>query len=153
MRKILLLTFAFTAIIAFRYNAIAQNAVGIGTTSPNPNSSLTLGQNDKGLQLNRVDTTSLFGSLGVSDHGLIVYDSVRRETFIWTGTKFSKIGGSEAGGEPVGTIMSYAGASIPSGYLLCDGSAISRTTFSDLFAEIGTTWGEGDGSTTFHLPG
>lgn len=40
----------------------------------------------------------------------------------------------------------------PEGYLLCNGQAVSRTTYSALFAEIGTTFGEGDGSTTFNLP-
>jgi microcystin-dependent protein len=41
---------------------------------------------------------------------------------------------------------------IDDGWLLCDGSAVSRTTYADLFAKIGTTWGTGDGSTTFNLP-
>jgi microcystin-dependent protein len=48
--------------------------------------------------------------------------------------------------------MPYAGASAPTGYLLCDGAAISRTTFSALFALVGTTYGAGDGSTTFNIP-
>lgn len=51
-----------------------------------------------------------------------------------------------------GFIMPYAGSSTPSGWLLCDGSAISRTTYADLFAKISTTYGAGDGSTTFNLP-
>lgn len=41
---------------------------------------------------------------------------------------------------------------VPDGFLLCDGQAVSRTTYADLFAAIGTTFGEGDGSTTFNLP-
>ena len=53
---------------------------------------------------------------------------------------------------PPGTIISYAGASLPSGYLWADGSAVSRTTYADLFAAIGTTYGAGNGSTTFNLP-
>ena len=51
-----------------------------------------------------------------------------------------------------GTILKYAGNDIPNGYLLCDGSAVSRTTYSKLFTTIGTTYGEGDGSTTFNIP-
>ena len=51
-----------------------------------------------------------------------------------------------------GIIVAYAKAAIPTGWLLCDGSAISRTTYSKLFATIGTTYGTGDGSTTFNLP-
>jgi microcystin-dependent protein len=56
------------------------------------------------------------------------------------------------GGVPVGSIMSYGGASAPSGWLLCDGSAINRTIYATLFEVIGTTFGEGNGSTTFNLP-
>lgn len=51
-----------------------------------------------------------------------------------------------------GEINFYAGTSAPSGYLLCDGTAISRTTYSTLFGIISTTYGAGDGSTTFNLP-
>jgi len=54
---------------------------------------------------------------------------------------------------PTGTGMLWYGSSDPpSGWLLCDGSAVSRTTYADLFAVLGTTWGVGDGSTTFNLP-
>lgn len=53
---------------------------------------------------------------------------------------------------PAGTVLMHAGASAPTGYLLCDGSAKSRTIYADLFTAIGTTWGVGDGSTTFNLP-
>lgn len=54
--------------------------------------------------------------------------------------------------EPIGTIYAFAGNNIPNGYLPCNGSAISRTTYADLFAVIGTTYGSGDSSTTFNLP-
>ena len=53
---------------------------------------------------------------------------------------------------PIGAIQAYGGASAPTGWLICDGSAVSRTTYSELFAAIGTTYGAGDGSTTFNLP-
>lgn len=52
----------------------------------------------------------------------------------------------------VGEIKPFAGSAIPTGWLLCDGSAVSRTTYSELFTVIGTTYGTGDGSTTFNLP-
>lgn len=51
-----------------------------------------------------------------------------------------------------GMISPYAGASAPAGFLLCDGSAVSRTTYAALFSIISTTYGVGDGSTTFNLP-
>lgn len=52
----------------------------------------------------------------------------------------------------IGAIVAYGGTLPPTGFLLCDGSAVSRVTFSALFAVIGTTYGTGDGSTTFNLP-
>jgi microcystin-dependent protein len=53
---------------------------------------------------------------------------------------------------PAGTILSFAGTAAPTGFLLCHGQAVSRITFADLFSAIGTTFGSGDGSTTFNLP-
>jgi microcystin-dependent protein len=53
---------------------------------------------------------------------------------------------------PVGTITGYGGAAAPSGWLLCDGSAVSRTAYAELFSVIGTTYGTGNGSTTFNVP-
>lgn len=53
---------------------------------------------------------------------------------------------------PIGAVFYIASTTIPNGYLLCDGSAISRSTYSKLFSIIGTSFGVGDGSTTFNLP-
>lgn len=53
---------------------------------------------------------------------------------------------------PTGSVLTFGGSSAPTGFLLCDGSAISRTTYANLYAVIGTTYGVGDGSTTFNLP-
>ena len=53
---------------------------------------------------------------------------------------------------PPGAIHAYGGASAPSGYLLCNGAAVSRTTYAALFSAIGTNYGVGDGSTTFNVP-
>ena len=55
---------------------------------------------------------------------------------------------------PSGSIIAWGGkySTIPSGYLFCDGSAYSRTTYSTLFAALGTIHGSGDGSTTFNIP-
>jgi microcystin-dependent protein len=62
----------------------------------------------------------------------------------------SKLGAGLA--VPTGAILDFAGTSAPTGYLGCDGSNISRATYAALFSAIGTTWGAGDGSTTFTLP-
>ena len=53
---------------------------------------------------------------------------------------------------PTGTIITFVKNTAPAGYLKCNGSAISRTAYAALFAVIGTTFGTGDGSTTFNLP-
>jgi microcystin-dependent protein len=53
---------------------------------------------------------------------------------------------------PAGTIAPFGGGTVPTGWLLCDGSTVSRTTYPNLFAAVGTLHGQGDGSTTFHLP-
>ena len=53
---------------------------------------------------------------------------------------------------PPGAILPHAGTSAPDGWLTCDGSAVSRTAYADLFAAIGTTWGQGNGATTFNVP-
>lgn len=53
---------------------------------------------------------------------------------------------------PIGMITAYAGSTAPTNWQLCYGQAISRTTYSSLFAVLGTTYGAGDGSTTFNLP-
>lgn len=53
---------------------------------------------------------------------------------------------------PTGMISLFAGSTAPTGWLICDGTAVSRTTYADLFTAIGTTYGTGDGSTTFNLP-
>ena len=79
---------------------------------------------------------------------------VKENDIITDGTtkwKVRRLGGS-SDGNPVGTIIMYAANTMPEGYLLCDGSAVSRTNYAELFKVIGTTWGAGDGSTTFNLP-
>jgi microcystin-dependent protein len=59
---------------------------------------------------------------------------------------------SAENGSPLGSVAQFAGSTLPNGWMLCDGSQLSRTTYADLFAAIGTRFGTGDGSTTFNLP-
>lgn len=79
-----------------------------------------------------------------SDTGrlLIYYDSV------WVEVANS----NDVGQTPPGTVSQYAGSTAPTGWLLCDGSNVSRSTYASLFSVISTTYGSGDGSTTFGLP-
>lgn len=65
----------------------------------------------------------------------------------------AKAGISAPGGlAPTGTVLPFAGSAAPTGWLLCFGQAVSRTDYADLFTTLGTTYGSGDGSTTFGLP-
>jgi microcystin-dependent protein len=69
-------------------------------------------------------------------------------------TKYDFSGAALTGieGTATGTILPWSAASLPSGFLECDGTAVSRSTYSALFAIVGTTYGAGDGSTTFNTP-
>lgn len=70
-----------------------------------------------------------------------------------TKDQWEPVGGTITGDTlPIGAMMPYGNLNAPAGWLICDGSAISRTTYADLFAVIGTSYGAGDGSTTFNLP-
>ncbi len=104
----------------------AAGQVGIGTTTP--------------AKILHVDAQS---------------DSIRLENLAGTGDligidNFGNL--YKTSGTPVGSVQMYAGSSAPSGWISCDGTAISRTTYAALFAIVGTTYGVGDGSTTFNLP-
>ena len=69
-------------------------------------------------------------------------------------TKYDFDGANLTGieGIPTATIVPWSDSSVPSGFLECNGAAVSRSTYSALFAIIGTTYGSGDGSTTFNVP-
>lgn len=69
---------------------------------------------------------------------------------VWSST--ASAASSPGGNIPVGTYIEGAWTTAPAGYLLANGAAVSRATYANLFAVIGTTYGAGDGSTTFNLP-
>lgn len=71
-----------------------------------------------------------------------------------TGVGNVVVGDDEIDGKltPTGALLPHGGGSAPTGFLLCDGAAVSRTTYSDLFAVTGVVFGVGDGSTTFNVP-
>jgi microcystin-dependent protein len=82
---------------------------------------------------------------GVLDAGEI---TVGATTFVCNGS--SGVGGT--GAVPSGSIMAFAGSTIPIGWIICDGTEVSRVTYADLFASIATSWGQGNGTSTFNLP-
>lgn len=82
-------------------------------------------------------------------NGKIIFETDTQETRIWSSSTSSwRI----VGGSPVGTVINFAGSTAPSGWLIANGDAISRSGYPALFSVIGTTYGSGDGSTTFNIP-
>ena len=86
---------------------------------------------------------------GSANNGMIRYNSTLSRYEGYSGSEWIQLGGDTT---PAGTVIHTAASSAPDGYLKADGSAVSRTTYSDLFAAISTTYGSGNGSTTFNLP-
>ena len=76
--------------------------------------------------------------------------------FNTTLTQFEGYNGSAwgeiANGVPIGSVFNLATTTVPTGFLECNGAAVSRSTYASLFSTISTTWGSGDGSSTFNLP-
>lgn len=69
-----------------------------------------------------------------------------------TGDTSRIAGGTLYADAPIGAILAFGGSSAPAGWMICNGAAVSRTTYAALFAAIGTAFGAGDGSTTFNIP-
>lgn len=92
-----------------------------------------------------------------TESAFLTYDSAGTSTVVYTDsvtTAFVNTGGTAklVALFPTAMMIPYAANFIPTGWLLCDGSAVSRTTYAVLFSIIGTTWGIGNGSTTFNIP-
>lgn len=97
-------------------------------------------------------TTTQKSNLSSPPSGMLVYDTTAAQLQVNTGTPSAPVWTPTIVGNPAGTIIDFAGTTAPQGYLNCDGSAVSRTTYANLFAAIGITWGNGDGVSTFNLP-
>lgn len=114
-------------------------------TVPNPNPVLT---NSAGLFPNIFMVPAPAYRVRVEDPtGAVIYDCDPVSSLPTTG-----YGNYIPGMVPIGGIMPFAGGTPPTGWLFCDGSAVSRTVFAPLFAAIGSTFGAGDGATTFNVP-
>ena len=99
---------------------------------------------------NAIPVKSLTGSIGITT-GSNVLMLRHQSKYIIVGV-IGDPGEASGSSSPAGSITQFGGSSTPSGWLLCNGSAVSRSTYSNLFTVIGTTYGVGDGSTTFNLP-
>jgi microcystin-dependent protein len=115
------------------------NVIDVGT------SALKIVQLDGSGKLPAVDGSNLT-NIGTGPNQLVKLDGSSR---------LPAVDGSQLTGITTvypGTVFDYAGTTAPPGYLLCDGSTVSRTTYAALFTAIGTTYGAGNGTTTFGIP-
>jgi len=107
------------------------------------------------------DAVGLAEMASGTDGNIISYDASGNPVAIATGSDGQVLTSTGAGSPPAfetaggvaaGLILPFGNSSAPTGFLACDGSAISRTTYATLFAAIATVWGVGDGSSTFNVP-
>lgn len=87
-----------------------------------------------------------------SSAGAIYYDSANQKVRYYDGTSWADLSASGNVEMPVASIQPWLGASAPSGWLICNGQAVSRSTYANLFSIISTRFGSGNGSTTFNVP-
>lgn len=94
------------------------------------------------------------GGISIAENATAVSDfnNALRETMAQVKTKFDSVDSDIEGAVPPGAVAHFAMGSAPTGWLKANGAAVSRTTYAALFAAISTTFGSGDGSTTFNLP-
>lgn len=162
-----------------QFNTIAQNITDaineldrdIGTEANNRTSADNILQNniDGKAPIDHASTTTDYGVGNATNYGHVKLSDSYTETT--PGTASEGMAASQKALQdglnsiiaiqanvPSGTVFPFAGVNIPIGYLLCDGSPVSRTTYAALFTALGGTditknpWGQGDGSTTFNVP-
>lgn len=149
-----------TQVVIARINGQILIHSGVATTTVTPRPGFWL-------KVRKGDTISISAETqtlsGVSitfipavGNGTLYYyvgDTVQDASLINAGAVLEQLSNIAAqSGNPTGTIIVWSATTPPKGYLVCNGAAISRTTYAALFNVIGTTWGAGDGSTTFNLP-
>lgn len=85
-------------------------------------------------------------------NGLVPAPSMGQQNRFLRGDATWQVIDTSSAGVPTGSLVPFAGTTVPSGYLLCNGANVSRTTYAKLYGVIGTRYGAGNGSTTFGLP-
>jgi len=123
----------------FKLTAGTAATPGLGFSTDTDTGIYSIGANNVGLSIGGTKTLDVSASTTAVSQGDLNCSAGKLQ---------------EAGASliPPGCMFDYGGSSAPTGYLICDGSAVSRTTYADLFTALSTTYGVGDGSTTFNIP-
>ncbi|MET0574149.1 MAG: tail fiber protein [Pedobacter agri] len=153
------LSFSFLFCTILTVVCSAQLKIGTTTGPPNAGAMLEIESSNRGFLLPRIFLTSITMQLNnvTPPNGMLIYNTNTSTAtglegsglYVWNGQWRLILDNSVA--NPIGSYKLSA-ANTMSGYLLCNGAAVSRITYANLYALIGTTFGSGDGSTTFNLP-
>lgn len=127
---------------------VEDGKVGIGVGSATPSEKLEVANGDVVFRGNLEVDSHLTVSGNVNANGNVNLGNLKAKSLEVTDQLVLNISDII----PPGVIMDFAGATAPVGWLLCDGQAIDRVTYARLFSVLGTSYGAGDGSTTFNLP-
>ncbi|MES2512507.1 MAG: phage tail protein [Bacteroidota bacterium] len=129
-----------------RVRVMAVNGnVGVGTPSPDPSAKVDIASTTSGFVMPRM-TSVQRKAISIPVAGLQVYDTDLKGFYVYDGVKW------DCANNPAGTVQYFANTLAPNGYLECNGQAVNRVTYAELFSAIGTLYGPGDGVTTFNLP-
>lgn len=123
----------------------SSGVVGIGIASPNSSALVDMTTTNKGFAMPRLTTAQRLAIITPLD-GLQVYDTDLKGFYFFNGTNWNCVT------TPAGTVDYFANSTSPVGYLECNGQAVSRTQYPELFTAIGILYGPGDGTTTFNVP-
>ncbi len=149
-------TIQFFAFLFFCANLALGQGMGVNddNSTPHPSAMLDVKATNKGALFPRL-TSAQIGGIAAPATGLLVFNvSTNRFMYYGGGSWITLPNNQDI--LPIGTIISHAGNTsslVTNGqWKECDGTAVSRSTFSDLYSMIGDSWGSGDGSSTFNLP-
>jgi len=157
----LLLIINLTFIILLGNSQAIGQAVSINPSGakPDPSAMLDVISTDKGVLIPRMTETQRDAISSPSTSLMIYQTDGTQGYYYYTGSLWKTMNASKdtlylSNSFPVGSILPWAGASgsVPTGFLLCDGTAVNRTTYADLYTAVGNAWGSGNNSTTFNLP-
>lgn len=123
----------------------SSGIVGIGNASPSSSALVDMTTTNKGFAMPRLTTTQRL-AISVPIDGLQVYDTNLKGFYFFNGTNWNCVT------TPAGTVDYFANSTSPVGYLECNGQAVSRTQYPELFTAISIVYGAGNGTTTFNVP-